>query len=138
MLFLGRLLPGASVDIVFQTVFASIVAASWGYVLRRTVDQSARLLTAFVGNPGLHFTVVAAWYALVAPSPYFVYPFLFVFLPATIPSMLVMYVFFRKRADAWEEIGRCQECGYDLTGNVSGRCPECGTPTPHSLLERKD
>ncbi len=22
--------------------------------------------------------------------------------------------------------GRCQKCGYDLTGNVSGRCPECG------------
>ena len=23
-------------------------------------------------------------------------------------------------------IGQCQQCGYDLTGNVSGRCPECG------------
>ena len=22
--------------------------------------------------------------------------------------------------------GRCLRCGYDLTGNVSGRCPECG------------
>jgi len=22
----------------------------------------------------------------------------------------------------------CRSCGYDLTGNVSGRCPECGTP----------
>jgi len=22
--------------------------------------------------------------------------------------------------------GHCQHCGYDLTGNVSGRCPECG------------
>jgi hypothetical protein len=22
--------------------------------------------------------------------------------------------------------GQCQRCGYDLTGNVSGRCPECG------------
>jgi undecaprenyl pyrophosphate phosphatase UppP len=29
-----------------------------------------------------------------------------------------------------EPIGRCQKCGYDLTGNVSGRCPECGTPVP--------
>jgi len=28
----------------------------------------------------------------------------------------------------------CRECGYNLTGNVSGRCPECGTPiqTPTS------
>jgi hypothetical protein len=23
-------------------------------------------------------------------------------------------------------LGRCLACGYDLTGNVSGRCPECG------------
>jgi hypothetical protein len=22
--------------------------------------------------------------------------------------------------------GHCSRCGYDLTGNVSGRCPECG------------
>ena len=22
----------------------------------------------------------------------------------------------------------CKHCGYDLTGNVSGRCPECGQP----------
>ena len=22
---------------------------------------------------------------------------------------------------------RCQKCGYNLTGNVSGVCPECGT-----------
>ena len=26
--------------------------------------------------------------------------------------------------------GHCKRCGYDLTGNVSGRCPECGALTP--------
>ena len=25
---------------------------------------------------------------------------------------------------------RCQTCGYNLTGNVSGICPECGEPIP--------
>jgi hypothetical protein len=25
------------------------------------------------------------------------------------------------------KVGHCVACGYDLTGNVSGRCPECGT-----------
>ncbi|MDO8630091.1 MAG: hypothetical protein Q7R41_06315 [Phycisphaerales bacterium] len=24
----------------------------------------------------------------------------------------------------------CRACGYDLTGNVSGRCPECGAEVP--------
>ena len=24
--------------------------------------------------------------------------------------------------------GHCQACGYDMTGNTSGRCPECGEP----------
>ncbi len=24
--------------------------------------------------------------------------------------------------------GHCQTCGYNLTGNVSGKCPECGKP----------
>jgi hypothetical protein len=24
--------------------------------------------------------------------------------------------------------GNCRHCGYNLTGNESGRCPECGTP----------
>ena len=23
-------------------------------------------------------------------------------------------------------VGKCAQCGYDLTGNVSGTCPECG------------
>jgi hypothetical protein len=27
--------------------------------------------------------------------------------------------------------GHCQACGYDLTGNVSGRCPECGALIAH-------
>ncbi len=26
--------------------------------------------------------------------------------------------------------GQCSRCGYDLTGNVSGRCPECGASVP--------
>jgi hypothetical protein len=26
--------------------------------------------------------------------------------------------------------GLCVNCGYDLTGNLSGTCPECGTAVP--------
>lgn len=32
------------------------------------------------------------------------------------------------RSDRYVKIG-CTQCGYDLTGNVSGICPECGEPT---------
>jgi len=48
--------------------------------------------------------------------------------------LLIAYLAARMTYDAmrWETIddpeGRfCAACGYDLTGNVSGRCPECGT-----------
>ena len=46
-------------------------------------------------------------------------PAVFVTLPTAILWMLD-----RRRIPA----GHCRKCGYDLTGNVSGRCPECGTP----------
>ena len=33
----------------------------------------------------------------------------------------------------------CQKCGYNLTGNVSGRCPECGTAlAPSCPTENQD
>ena len=37
-----------------------------------------------------------------------------------------VYLFWRDRR---HPRGHCQECGYDLKGNVSGVCPECGKPT---------
>jgi predicted Zn-ribbon and HTH transcriptional regulator len=34
---------------------------------------------------------------------------------------------FRRERAAQSEPGQCRNCGYNLTGNVSGICPECGT-----------
>lgn len=31
-----------------------------------------------------------------------------------------------RRRDMRKKTGHCRFCGYDLTGNRSGRCPECG------------
>jgi hypothetical protein len=45
------------------------------------------------------------------------------FMLITIPTAFLWWLD-RRRIPA----GHCQHCGYDLTGNVSGRCPECGTP----------
>ena len=48
-------------------------------------------------------------------------------LSTTILAVLVFGAYlparrYRRRLDA----GQCVQCGYDLTGNVSGICPECG------------
>jgi hypothetical protein len=49
-------------------------------------------------------------------------------MPLWIPMVLVagpagvLWWLDRRRFPA----GHCRQCGYDLTGNVSGRCPECG------------
>lgn len=53
------------------------------------------------------------------------------YLPLWIPFLLVavptLLLWLRDRRPIPAHC--CQRCGYDLTGNVSGRCPECGTAT---------
>ena len=50
------------------------------------------------------------------------------YLPIWIPFVILLIpAIFLWLADAQRiPPGHCQQCGYDLTGNVSGRCPECG------------
>ncbi len=39
----------------------------------------------------------------------------------------VLVVMARKaRKKRHKDDGKCEHCGYDLTGNTSGVCPECG------------
>ena len=51
--------------------------------------------------------------------------FWFIFAPAAMSTAyfgIVSKLLAETPAD-----GCCDACGYNLTGNVSGRCPECGT-----------
>ena len=57
----------------------------------------------------------------------------FVVVPLWMPILLLVVITCAiylggdaRRRTRWP---RCVRCGYDLTGNVSGRCPECGTAT---------
>ena len=45
-------------------------------------------------------------------------------IPLVLGLIPLAYGWFRSR----RRNGRHCHCGYDLTGNVSGRCPECGKP----------
>lgn len=45
-------------------------------------------------------------------------------IPLVLVGVLTLIAWRRERHQ--HPSGRCQRCGYDLTGNVSGRCPECG------------
>lgn len=53
----------------------------------------------------------------------------------TLPHSLFFTLFAIPAIILWRHSRRrgpndCRKCGYNLTGNTSGRCPECGTPTP--------
>ena len=45
-----------------------------------------------------------------------------------LPTALWIFSFARRRRLI--RSGHCVVCGYNLTGNVSGKCPECGTVIP--------
>ena len=52
-------------------------------------------------------------------------------IPLWIPLTIVAVpTFLAWRRDRRIPPGHCASCGYDLTGNVSGRCSECGTLVP--------
>jgi len=41
---------------------------------------------------------------------------------------LIIFAYHQARRLEAESVS-CRHCGYNLTGNTSGRCPECGNPT---------
>ena len=45
-------------------------------------------------------------------------------LPFVIIAITTTFLFWQDRKSP--NPGHCVNCGYDLTGNTSGRCPECG------------
>jgi hypothetical protein len=46
-----------------------------------------------------------------------------VWIPLALVAVSTAFFWYR---DGRPPPGRCQGCGYYLTGNVTGRCPECG------------
>lgn len=63
--------------------------------------------TPLPGTPGVWYAAVPLW------------------IPLGLAGAAAAF-FWTRRPRAAE--GACTACGYDLTGNVTGRCPECGRP----------
>ncbi|GMU84538.1 MAG: hypothetical protein AMXMBFR47_44070 [Planctomycetota bacterium] len=57
-------------------------------------------------------------------SPYFQEVSLPLWIPFAAIGAPTVWLWWRERRRMGP--GCCGDCGYDLTGNVSGRCPECG------------
>jgi hypothetical protein len=58
-------------------------------------------------------------------------PLWMLFLGAGVPTS-VLWCLDRRRGSP----GHCRACGYNLTGNVSGRCPECGQAIEPAVAEQ--
>jgi hypothetical protein len=84
----------------------------------------------------LAFYAVSGWVRVVdsrRPAEWDYHALYFCGVPPPIPLALVAIataVFWWRDAKRDIPPGHCRKCGYNLTGNVSGRCPECGAPTP--------
>jgi hypothetical protein len=68
------------------------------------------------------------------------YPDIKVWIPVNLLALLLLVIAIyslrpRHRARRRRKLGLCANCGYDLTGNVTGTCPECGAPEPERSAE---
>jgi len=61
-------------------------------------------------------------------GPYSIRSLIFpAWIPVILTAVLPTVWLIRPRGSRRPPLGFCQNCGYNLTGNVSGICPECGT-----------
>ena len=105
-----RLSVQASLQITAPVYVVCLVALVW------TLDEAATYW-------GWSVLSGRAWVLKLAVTM-----FVIMFVPY-LPARYLHYKLHPRRVDA----NVCPACGYNLTGNISGRCPECGRP-----IERKN
>lgn len=97
------------------------------------LDRSASPDRYYYFTPGFRVAFRQEW-SFFDPPEYGNWTFELSGSPATIlfPLWLLPFLFGWPTALLWWLDRRpttgCATCGYDLTGNTSGRCPECGEP----------
>ena len=135
-----RIAKWAGVGICTVVAIVWVVSGSWNVVYQwRHGDL-------WVYSGRLHYTTLVAqpthrppkyglssarhkWHWVWSPYTYVDYstsPYVAVacWIPFLIVALPTGILFWRDRRRI--PPGHCKKCGYDLTGNTSGRCPECG------------
>jgi hypothetical protein len=110
------------------TVVTVLLLVAWLFAIRLSVDVTQGYSIRLTGQGEIQ---VLLWGTLRSePEPdshphqpdCYTFPLWLPFVLLAIPTAVLWFVDRRRRTRP----GYCQRCGYDLTGNVSGRCPECG------------
>ena len=83
---------------------------------KERIEKTEMIFSGIPASPG-----IAIGQAFVDLLKMVVIPLWLPLVVVTIPTAILLYRD-RRRIPP----GHCQKCGYNLTGNTSGRCPECG------------
>jgi hypothetical protein len=117
--------------VALALTIALLVYTSVGGTLSFGHDPAVGCPRFGVGNGCIGISLGLAWTASTPPQQVpaaLVIPLSWVVFALSLSTFLLMIPF---RFRGITPRGYCQHCGYNLTGNVTGRCPECGAPFPH-------
>ena len=133
------LIPCAGTQYGVQFKYQGDLRFNWATPLTSSVSQAPKLL--FIHFAGTQLTRGAA----VDATGKLLYLSWYVIIPVWQISLLLLnlpliwllirtrrFLVLRRR----RKNGLCLQCGYNLTGNVSGVCPECGTSIPDDLVKK--
>ena len=106
----------------FRPIILAIPDVGWIAVSRGSIAQANdNSIYAIAFMDRSEFPSLTQWNSWIWVVDLRVVPLYSVFLVVAIATLLVWR--FAPKCPP----GHCKKCGYDLTGNTSGRCPECGT-----------
>jgi len=151
LLLIGSIVAAFLLDAMAVDV-AAIVAIWLGIVVRRGSRRAmkwALVLTVYylVISAGLSATVLTGHVATLRISgrsvskeeiPWVVACMVAVFLWSLVNGLFLRQALQEEKREARCRSGLCADCGYDLTGNTTGRCPECGAPTQTVATETSE
>lgn len=145
---------GVGMRIFMRSIGALAIASLvlWGVASMRSIavrsgsvflacDRSGIFVTAYEEDIS---TLFSSWYGTSEPKgPWWRWPTIVttestgIAWSIVVPHWLIAFVTWPVYLALWSRSRKpprycCQRCGYDLTGNTTGRCPECNSPMNES------